>query len=43
MFSHCPFVDDRLKQLLREEMMNVHQLVLPNLTTIIFNVFILGI
>jgi hypothetical protein len=43
MFSHCPFVDDRLKQLLREEMMNVHQLVLPNPTTIVLNVSILGI
>jgi hypothetical protein len=33
MFNHCPFVDDKLTQLLREEVMNVHQLVLP--TTII--------
>jgi hypothetical protein len=38
----CPLVDDRLKQLLREEVMNVHQLVLPTTTTIVPNVFVLG-
>jgi hypothetical protein len=36
----CPFVDDRLRQLLMEEMMNVHQPILPNITTIIPNVFV---
>ncbi len=39
---HCPLVDDGLKQLLWEEMMNVHQLVFPTTTTATHNVFILG-
>ncbi len=42
LFNCCPFVDDRLKQLLREEVMNIHQHVLPITTTTIPNVFILG-
>jgi hypothetical protein len=42
MFNHCSFVDDRLRQLLREEVMNVHQLVLPTTTIVIPNVSILG-
>jgi hypothetical protein len=33
MFKRCPFVDDKLKQLLNEEVMNVHQHVLPTTTT----------
>jgi len=33
-FKHCPFVDDRLIQLLKNEVMNVHQLIIP-ITTII--------
>jgi hypothetical protein len=42
MLNHGPFVDDRLRQLLREELMNVHQLVLPNIITTIPNVYVLG-
>jgi hypothetical protein len=43
MFSYCPFVDDRLMQLLREEVMNIHQFVLPTNTIAVLNAFILGI
>jgi hypothetical protein len=43
MFNYCPFVDDKLKQLLREELMNVRQPIIPNTTTIVPNVFVLGI
>jgi hypothetical protein len=44
LFSCCPFVDDdRLRQLLREEVMNTHQHVLPTTTIAISNVFVLGI
>jgi hypothetical protein len=39
-FSYCPFVDDRLRQLLREEVMNVHQLVILIIITILPNVLI---
>jgi hypothetical protein len=42
LFNCYPFVDDRLKQLLKEEVMNVHQLVLPTTTIIVPNVFVLG-
>jgi hypothetical protein len=42
LFNCCPFVDDRLRQLLRVEMMNIHQPTLPTTTIIIPNVFILG-
>jgi hypothetical protein len=42
MFSCCPFVDDKLKQLLRVEVMNVHQPILPTIIIAIPNVFILG-
>jgi hypothetical protein len=38
----CPLVDDKLRQLLREEVVNIHQLVLLNTTIIVPNVFILG-
>ncbi len=41
LFNHCPFVDDILRQLLREEVMNVHQLVLPISTIVVPNVSIL--
>jgi hypothetical protein len=41
LFNHCPFVDDRLKQLLKEEVMNVHQLVLPTTTIVLPNVYVL--
>jgi hypothetical protein len=43
MFNYCPFVDDKLKQLLSEELMNVRQPIIPNTTTIVPNVFVLGI
>jgi hypothetical protein len=42
MFNCCPFVDDRLRQLLKEEVMNAHQHVFPTTTTIVPNVSILG-
>jgi hypothetical protein len=41
LFNHCPFVDDRLKQLLREEVMIVHQHFLPTTTIVVPNVFVL--
>jgi len=40
MLNRCPFVDDRLRQLLREKMMNVHQPIFPNTTTVVPNVFV---
>jgi hypothetical protein len=42
LFNHYPFVDDRLRQLLKEEMMNTHQHILPTTTTAVPNVSILG-
>jgi len=42
MFSCCPFVDDKLRHLLRVEAMNVHQPILPTIIIAIPNVFILG-
>jgi hypothetical protein len=42
MFSCCPFVDDKLRQLLRVEAMNVHRPILPTIIIAIPNVFILG-
>jgi hypothetical protein len=42
MFNRCPFVDDKLKQLLKEEVMNIHQFVLPTITIVVLNVFVLG-
>ncbi len=42
MFNHCPFVDDRLRKLLREEVMNTHKPVFPTTTIAIPNVFVLG-
>jgi hypothetical protein len=41
LLNHCPLVDDRLRQLLWEEVMNVHQLVLPTITIIVPNVSVL--
>jgi hypothetical protein len=37
-FKHYPFVDDRLKQLLKDGVMNVHQHVIPTTTTVLPNV-----
>jgi hypothetical protein len=42
LFNHCPFVNDRLRQLHRDEMMNVHQHVLPTTIIAIPNVYVLG-
>jgi hypothetical protein len=42
LFNRCPFVDDRLRQLLKEEVMNTNQLVFPTITIAIPNVFVLG-
>ncbi len=42
LFNHYPFVNDRLRQLLREEVMNAHQLVIPTNIITIPNVFVLG-
>jgi hypothetical protein len=42
LFNSCPLVDDRLRQLLWEEVVNIHQLVLPTTPTIVPNVFVLG-
>jgi hypothetical protein len=41
MFNCCPFVDDQLRQILREEVMNIHQPILPTTTITIHNVFVL--
>jgi hypothetical protein len=41
LFNRCPFVDDRLKQLLREEMMNVHQTILPITIIVVLNMYVL--
>jgi hypothetical protein len=41
LFNNCPFVDDRLRQLFREEGMNTHQPILPTTIVVIPNVFIL--
>ncbi len=43
MFNHCPFVNDRLRQLFKEEMMNIHQHVLPTIIIIVSNVSVLRI
>jgi hypothetical protein len=43
MFNCCPFVDDRLRQLFKEEVINVHQPVPSTTTIVIPNVFVLGI
>jgi len=41
LFNRGPFVDDKLRQLLKEEVMNTHQLVFPTITIAIPNVFVL--
>ncbi len=41
LFNHCPIIDDILRQFLREEVMNVHQPVLPITTTVVPNVLVL--
>ncbi len=41
-FNCCHFVDDRLRHLLREEVMNVRQPNLQTTTTILLSVSILG-
>jgi hypothetical protein len=42
MFNCCPFVDDKLRQLLKEKVMNIHQPIFSTTTIAIPNVFILG-
>lgn len=42
-FKHCPFVDDTWIELLRYEVMNIHQLVVPITTIILPNVIVQGI
>jgi len=41
MFNHYPFVDDRLRQLLKEEVIIIHQPIFPTITITIPNVFVL--
>jgi hypothetical protein len=41
MFNHCPFVNDKLRQLFKEEAMNTHQHVLITITITISNASIL--
>jgi hypothetical protein len=41
LLNRCPLFDDRLRQLLWEEVMNTYQHVLPITITIIPNVFVL--
>jgi hypothetical protein len=43
MFNHCPFVNDKLRQILREEVINTHQPILPTTIIIVPNMFIIGI
>jgi hypothetical protein len=43
LFNYCSFIDDRLRQLFREEVMNVHQHVLRTTTIVEPNVSILRI
>jgi hypothetical protein len=38
LFNHCPFVNNILRQLLKDEVMNVHQHVIPTITTVLPNV-----
>jgi hypothetical protein len=42
LFNRCPFVNNRLRLFLREEVLDVHQHVLPTITTIVPHVSILG-
>jgi len=41
LLNRCPFVDDKLKQLLKE-VMNTHQCVFPTNIIAILNVYVLG-
>jgi hypothetical protein len=41
LINHFPFVDERLRQLLKEEAMNTHQLVFPTIIIAVSNVFVL--
>jgi hypothetical protein len=41
LFNYCPFVDDRLRQLLKEEVMNVHQPILPTIIIVVPDVYVL--
>jgi len=41
MFNCYPFVDDRLRQLLKEEVMNIHQPIFSTTTITVPNVFVL--
>jgi hypothetical protein len=43
LFNHYPFVDDRLRQLFKEEVMNSHQLALSTTTITIPNMLVLRI
>ncbi len=43
LINHFPFVDERLRQLLKEEAMNTHQLVFPTIIIAVSNVFVLWI
>ncbi len=43
LFNCYPFVDDGLRQLFREEVMNIHQPILLTTTIVVPNVFELGI
>ncbi len=42
MFNCCPFIDDRLRQLFKEEVMNIHQHVIPIIIITVPNASILG-
>jgi hypothetical protein len=42
LFNSCPFFDDRLRQLFREEVMNIHQPIFPTTIVAIPNLSILG-
>jgi hypothetical protein len=41
LFNHYPFIDDKLRQLFKEEVINSHQLVFPTTIIIVPNVSIL--
>jgi hypothetical protein len=40
MFNHYPFVDDKLRQLIHEEVMNTHQPIFPTIIIVVTNVSI---
>jgi hypothetical protein len=41
LFNCYPFVDDKLRHVFKEELMNIHQLVFPTISIPIPNVFVL--